>query len=435
MDIYVNPATTITVRKGDGGQDHNIRKYIASNVDQDRVKDNIVFVNEPIVDAYRNNFDESIRHYNIGKKPSRQKWPDMEHPADGYLQKLQKDIAECADEKKRKKLPRPFYEVIIQIGNMEDYGVLTHPQRAQIAKEILTIYMSDFQKNNPRLYVFCAVLHMDEATPHIHIDYFPVARNLPTGLPVRNALTQALAQQGIQSGNNKNDNNNSVWQVKQIDLLKELCEEHGIQTKIIGAEKRKNLTPDEYRILMAKNEQKLDRTREETNNSIKCTAFGKAFVDVEKIREERAITDVLREQYHEKLQEMALEKAELHAHYKDAEADLKAEAKTKIENLDIARQNIENVDRQMKANVLIAQAEQKMKEAESIARNAQKEAKAQVYKDMERKIKEAESRGRRLGKMDVQNEIAQLQSRAISAEKSRDNVKKKTKNMKMKSVV
>lgn len=421
----VIPAASITVRKGEGDQCHNMRIFSAPNVDKNRTKDNIVFVNEPIGEAYRKCFDSGIREYNVGKKPSRKKWADMEHPADGYLSKLEKDIAECTDSKKRKKLPKPFYEVIVQIGNMEDFGILTHKERAQIAKEVLVKYMDEFQKNNPRLYVFCAVLHMDEGngkinggTPHLHIDYFPVAYSLKQGLPVRNSLTQALAQQGVVSGNNPKDNNNSTWQVQQIDLLKKICDEHGIRTKVIGAEKRAYLTPDEYRALMAINEQKLCRAREETDKSIKHSAFGMALVDVEKLKEERAVADVLQEQYHNSLQNLNNKSEELQNHYHDAEVDLRAEADKELQALKDAREKAENADRQRQGEALIAQAEQMMEEAKSIEKTAYKEAKELVRKDTERKVKEAEARGRQLGKMDMQDKIANLQSRAIKAENS-----------------
>lgn len=428
----VIPAASISVRKGEGNQCHNMRIFSAPNVDKNRTKDNMVFVNEPIGEAYRKCFDSGIREYNVGKKPSRKKWADMEHPADGYLSKLEKDIAECTDIKKRNKLPKPFYEIIVQIGNMEDFGILTHKKRAQIAKEVLVKYMGEFQKNNPRLYVFCAVLHMDEGngkidggTPHLHIDYFPVARSLKQGLPVRNSLTQALAQQGVVSGNNQKDNNNSVWQVQQIDLLKKICDEYGIRTKVVGAEKRAYLTPDEYRTLMAINEQKLCRAREETDKSIKHSAFGKALVDVEKLKEERAVADVLQEQYYNSLQNLNHKTEELQNHYHDAEADLRAEADKELQALKDAREKAENADRQRHGEALIAQAEQMMEEVKSIEKTAYKEAKEMVRKDTERKVKEAEARGRQLGKMDMQDKIANLQSRAITAEKSLANAIKK----------
>jgi hypothetical protein len=42
-----------------------------------------------------------------------------------------------------------------------------------LSVEILDEFMNDFQKRNPRLYVFSAHLHTDKATPHLHIDFVP----------------------------------------------------------------------------------------------------------------------------------------------------------------------------------------------------------------------------------------------------------------------
>ena len=425
----VIPAASITIRKGEGDQDHNIRKFISANVDKERIKDNIVFVNESLKEAYRTCFDDGIREYNLGKKPSRQKWGRMEHPADGYLQKLEQDIAKTTDKKKRDKLPKPFYEIIVQIGAMADYGIFTHPECALIAKEILIEYMYEFIKTNSRLHVFCAVLHLDEGvrnginlggTPHLHINYFPQAIGLKRGLPIRNSLTQALYQQGITSGNNKQDNNNNVWQRQQIDIIKKICDAHGVKTEVMGSEKRGNLTPDQCRFAITFVEQMLDRARQELDKSIKHHAFNKVIVDVKKLKEERTATDVLKKLYHDSLLEVKQIKEKLLKHYKDSELVLRTEMEKAIRNLNTARKRVEDIDRKRQGEALMAQAELKIKEAEIMVENAYKSALAEVYKDTECKINEAEYRGRQLGTMDMQNRVADAQSRAISAEKERD---------------
>ncbi len=50
-----------------------------------------------------------------------------------------------------------------------------------MAKDILCEFMELFQKRNPNLYVFSSHLHMDEQTPHIHIDFVPFIRNSKRG--------------------------------------------------------------------------------------------------------------------------------------------------------------------------------------------------------------------------------------------------------------
>ena len=54
-----------------------------------------------------------------------------------------------------------------------------------------------FQERNPNLYLFNCVMHLDEATPHLHIDYIPVANGYKTGMKTRNSLTKALQQMGF----------------------------------------------------------------------------------------------------------------------------------------------------------------------------------------------------------------------------------------------
>ena len=60
---------------------------------------------------------------------------------------------------------------------------------AKVASEILDEYARSFQERNPNLYLFHAVLHMDEATPHLHLDYIPIAHGYKTKLHTRNSLT------------------------------------------------------------------------------------------------------------------------------------------------------------------------------------------------------------------------------------------------------
>ena len=82
---------------------------------------------------------------------------------------------------------------------------------AQAAKEILDEYVRSFQERNPNLYLFNAVLHMDEATPHLHLDYIPVAHGYRTKMHTRNSLTKALQEMGIEPATSKLDNETMYW--------------------------------------------------------------------------------------------------------------------------------------------------------------------------------------------------------------------------------
>jgi hypothetical protein len=67
---------------------------------------------------------------------------------------------------------KSFYEDLVQVGTKDDCGCGT--PNGDIAVKCLTEYMNGFYERNPNFHVFNAVLHVDEATPHLHINYIPV---------------------------------------------------------------------------------------------------------------------------------------------------------------------------------------------------------------------------------------------------------------------
>ena len=93
------------------------------------------------------------------------------------------------------KQEKPFYEVIFQIGNKDDMSAAG--ENGELAKTVLDEFMQGFQQRNPQLQVFSAHLHMDEATPHLHIDFIPFTTGSKRGLSTRVSLKQALADQGF----------------------------------------------------------------------------------------------------------------------------------------------------------------------------------------------------------------------------------------------
>ena len=144
---------TISAMRGPGSLNHNRRSFTAENVDPERSSLNVVYRDEPIQKVYHELFDEAVNRYNAKQKRKDRCINDYyEHLRTGKQEKL-------------------FHELIVQIGNKDDMGVLT--ENGALAKELLDEYMQGFQERNPTLRVFGAFLHMDEATPHLHIDFVP----------------------------------------------------------------------------------------------------------------------------------------------------------------------------------------------------------------------------------------------------------------------
>ena len=196
-----------SIELGKGVLGHNNRKFIADNVDRERTQNNRTYRSMPIEEAYHVLFDDSLQRYN-----DRQKRADRR--IDNYLEHIQKGKQE-----------KPFYEIIVQVGNMEDMGIGTGNE--WLAEKILLDYINQFEKRNPNLFVFNAVLHMDEATPHLHIDFIPFTTGSKRGLDTRVSMKKALEQQGFK-GTGRSDTETMAWLEAEREELGYIMQEHDV---------------------------------------------------------------------------------------------------------------------------------------------------------------------------------------------------------------
>ncbi len=229
-------AKTISFPKGRGHLTHNNRDFICNNVVPERTAWNRIYIQEPLKDAYEKCFGQALLDYNAAqKRKDRQK--------DDYL----KEIENSGNKEKT------FYENIVQIGKKADTpvtdenGVLTEEAKAAIG--VLDRYAKTFQERNPNLYLFNCVMHLDEATPHLHIDYIPVAHGYKNGMKTRNSLTKAFQQMGFAKAVSRKQNETVAWQEREREYLTELCREQGIEIEVLGIQ-RDNLSLPEYKAAM-----------------------------------------------------------------------------------------------------------------------------------------------------------------------------------------
>lgn len=204
---------TISGMMGKGSVNHNTRAFSAKNVDKERSEYNVEFCNKDIKKVYHELFDEAKERYNAKQKRSDRK-------IDNYYEKIRQS--------KQEKL---FHEVIFQIGNKDDMNAKS--EEGKLAREILIDFMKDFQKRNPNLCVFSAHLHMDEETPHIHIDFVPFIRGSKRGLDTRVSLKGALAEQGFKGGTRGATEWNQWIEAEKQELSK-VMERYGVQWKQLG---------------------------------------------------------------------------------------------------------------------------------------------------------------------------------------------------------
>ena len=199
---------TISAMRGKGSLSHNSRQFIAENVDSSRTPLNIEYRNEDIRTVYHELFDDALARYN-------EKQTRKDRVIDDYYEKIRTG--------KQEKL---FEELIIQIGNKDDMNASS--ESGQLARQMLDEYMQSFQQRNPTLRVFSAHLHMDEATPHLHIDFIPFTTGSKRGLETRVSLKKALEALGF-TGGTKSHTELNQWIESEKQALASIMARHDIE--------------------------------------------------------------------------------------------------------------------------------------------------------------------------------------------------------------
>lgn len=199
---------TISAMRGKGSLTHNRRDFIAENVDSSRTPLNVEYRNEDIRTVYHELFDNALAHYN-------EKQTRKDRVIDDYYEKIRTG--------KQEKL---FEELIIQIGNKDDMNATS--ENGQLARQMLDEYMQSFQQRNPTLRVFSAHLHMDEATPHLHIDFIPFTTGSKRGLETRVSLKKALEALGF-TGGTKSRTELNQWIEAKKQALASIMARHDIE--------------------------------------------------------------------------------------------------------------------------------------------------------------------------------------------------------------
>ena len=208
---------TISFMTGKGSVNHNSRKFHAKNTDSERSCLNVEYCNENIKDVYHELFDEALARYN-------EKQTRSDRRIDDYYEKIRSGKQE-----------KPFHEIILQIGDKDNMGAKT--ENGQLAAKVLDKYMRDFQRRNPTLRVFSAYLHMDEATPHLHIDFVPYTTGSKRGLDTRVSLKQALSALGFKGGTRRETELNQ-WVAYEKEQLAAVMLEHGIEWEKKGTHEK-----------------------------------------------------------------------------------------------------------------------------------------------------------------------------------------------------
>lgn len=224
----------VSMPQGKGSQMHNRREYekygkpTPDNIDVSKSHENITLVDKDIKEAYREIFGEALDKYNAKQKRADRKIEDY-----------------CDHIKKSKNGEKLFYEDVVQWGSKDDFQ---NPQTRERAKEALVKYVEGFEERNPNLKLIGAYIHMDEVSPHLHLDYVPMANGYSRGLETRNSLDKAMKQMGFQPENESRKNNaTKLWKESERAVFGEICRGLGLEVEPERKSDRKSLTVEEYK--------------------------------------------------------------------------------------------------------------------------------------------------------------------------------------------
>lgn len=265
-----------SVTKGTGNLNHNRRQlaYVKDNIDRSRTPNNVVLVDRDIQELYAEIFDLAVNEYNAKQKRADRKIKN-------YYKKIQHD-----------KKTKTFQELVVQIGSRD----------AQISPEkaiqVYTDFLEEFKKNNPKMAILGAYVHMDEATPHLHLDYVPYAE-YSKGMSRRVSNDRAMAQMGYKNWNE--------WREKQDQLLSMCMQKQELEREIVGDISR-HKTIAEYKTLM----RAMDKQIEQVSKEARITAlrYGQNIATQEKIPEQNELLkakNATLEQYTIELEEEIME--------------------------------------------------------------------------------------------------------------------------------
>lgn len=175
------------------------------NVDASRSSENVVICDTRIREFYAETFGAAMEAYN-------EKQVAAGHP--------ERQIRDYYEKLCHGKQERPMNEMVVQIGNRDTMPADDADCRA-VSREILKEFADRFKKKYPNFLVAQAVIHMDEATPHLHMVYVPVTHKNKRGMETRVSLRGALRASGFTDVRD--------WNKEVFELLESVSQEHGIE--------------------------------------------------------------------------------------------------------------------------------------------------------------------------------------------------------------
>lgn len=207
-----------------GGHRHNVEEEYReglSHVDESRTCLNEIVVDRDLGEMYHEIFDDAVKEYNAKQKRDDRK-------IGNYLEKI-----------KSSKQEKPVYEMVVQIGNKDTNPATDEACRAG-SSAIYRAFVKRLEKDFPNLKIQQAAIHMDEATPHLHVAYVPISTGNKRGLSIKNSLSGAYRQMGFDDVREANQ--------RMFDALEETARTYGVDRLDVGC-KRAHMSVRDFKAM------------------------------------------------------------------------------------------------------------------------------------------------------------------------------------------
>ena len=317
-----------------------------SHINKDKTKENVYLKQESIEKKYEEIFGESLERYNNKQKRNDRK-------IDNYYEHV-----------KNSKKTIEQREMIVQVGTLQD--IEEGNMDPEEAKEMLEEWFEGFEERNPNLKVYNAVIHMDEATPHLHLNFIPVGEGYKRGMDKQVAFDRALSQQSDTFDKSKPF---PEWRDKEIGVMEDIMGSRDIERKEVGT--HSDMTVDQYKNLrerekaVEKIEKEQQRVTKSQNNRENRLDEREKKVNNKIIQVNKQVQDISRVNNSLKARERAVEKAEEENSKISKDLDIKA--------LETQSKALEAYGRLEEADKRLEEAEKKLQEAKESEERAKKD--------------------------------------------------------------
>lgn len=223
MSISMAKATSKTNLNHNNRELTESEKEKNSHINYLRSDENKYLVQGNIENLYEREFGKALENYN-------EKQTRSDRKIDNYFKHIQASKKTATQQ-----------EMIIQVGDKDDFF---NEENRDLANDVLEEWFNDFEERNPNLKVYNAVIHNDEASPHLHLNFVPVASDYKRGLEKQVAFDRAIKQQDPTLDKTRPFDD---WRNKEVSVLEEALKERGIERELVGTNQYKDVIDYKYK--------------------------------------------------------------------------------------------------------------------------------------------------------------------------------------------